>query len=143
MSHGLLGRGSCLETIWILLVQFDQRYDSTRRDRAGRWLWRLVRPFCPIHHEKMEARNPHPRLPIVGSIVVTLNHRQHTRLIFALEERRSRQFGARVPAWSRGPKLSKRSMRFRSPPSRSRRFFHAYHFHVPHKLADAALVAEL
>src|SRR5262245_63896026 len=43
MSHGLLGRGSCLETIWILLLQFEQRYDSTRRDRAGRWLWRLVR----------------------------------------------------------------------------------------------------
>src|SRR5688572_26582038 len=38
MSHGMLGRGSCLKTIWILLLQFDQRYVSTRRDRAGRCL---------------------------------------------------------------------------------------------------------
>jgi hypothetical protein len=43
MSHDLRWRGSCDITIWILLLHFDQPYDSTRRDGCGRWLWRLVR----------------------------------------------------------------------------------------------------
>jgi hypothetical protein len=58
MSHGLLGRGSCLKTIWILLFQFEHRYDSTRRDRAGRWLWRLVGLFLSTAppHDSVEYR---------------------------------------------------------------------------------------
>jgi hypothetical protein len=45
MSHGLLGRGSCLKTTLIPLLQFDQKPDTMRHDRAGGWLSRLVRLF--------------------------------------------------------------------------------------------------
>jgi hypothetical protein len=43
MSHGLLGRDSCCNQVCCPLVHFGRGNDSTRRDRAGRWLWRLVR----------------------------------------------------------------------------------------------------
>ena len=39
MSHGLLGRDSCCIRPLIRVLHSE---DSTRRDRAGRWLWRLV-----------------------------------------------------------------------------------------------------
>ena len=43
MSHDRSGRAVCFKTIRIHLLQFDHTFDSTRRDRCGRWLWRLVR----------------------------------------------------------------------------------------------------
>ena len=42
MSHDRSGRAACFRTIRIRLLQFGNRFDSTRRDRCGRWLWRLV-----------------------------------------------------------------------------------------------------
>jgi hypothetical protein len=45
MSHGLLGRDSCIRTSLFPQLRFCFSFDSTRRDRAGRWLWRLVGPF--------------------------------------------------------------------------------------------------
>jgi hypothetical protein len=42
MSHDPRRRGSCSMTIWILLLHFESKYDSTSRDGEGRWLWRLV-----------------------------------------------------------------------------------------------------
>ena len=46
MSHDRSGRAACLRTIRIHLLQFENAFDSTRRDRCGRWLWRLVRPVA-------------------------------------------------------------------------------------------------
>ena len=43
MSHAGSGRAACGMTIWILLLQFESSFASTRRDGSRRWLWRLVR----------------------------------------------------------------------------------------------------
>ncbi len=53
MSHDLRRRGSCIITIWILLLHFDQSCDSTRRDGEGRWLWRLVGPLAHVRCHSM------------------------------------------------------------------------------------------
>src|SRR5687767_14879928 len=42
MGHDLRWRDSRSITIWILLLHFDQPYDSTRRDGEGRWLRPLL-----------------------------------------------------------------------------------------------------
>jgi hypothetical protein len=43
MSHGGSGRAACSITNCSLRFQVGQSYESTRRDRPRRWLWRLVR----------------------------------------------------------------------------------------------------
>jgi hypothetical protein len=45
MSHGGSGRAACSITKHIPQLRFDYRFDSTRRDRSRRWLWRLVRQY--------------------------------------------------------------------------------------------------
>src|SRR5687768_11967649 len=45
MSHGHSGHDSCLIRKLSLLLQFEREYNSTRHDRCGRWLWRLVELF--------------------------------------------------------------------------------------------------
>ena len=56
MSHDLLGRDSCGIRVWCPLFHFGKGIDSTRRDRAGRWLWRLVRW---IEHARKSGDQPH------------------------------------------------------------------------------------
>jgi hypothetical protein len=45
MSHGGSGRAACSITQHIPQLRFDYTFDSTRRDRSRRWLWRLVRQY--------------------------------------------------------------------------------------------------
>ena len=45
MSHGHSGRGSCLVRKLGPKLHFEKGHDSTRHDRCGRWLWRLVGLF--------------------------------------------------------------------------------------------------
>src|SRR5688500_8335589 len=45
MSHGHSGRAACGIPIRIPSVHFRGSFNSTQRDRCGRWLWRLVRPI--------------------------------------------------------------------------------------------------
>jgi hypothetical protein len=55
MSHGPLGRDSCNMTIRSLEYHVRDMYESTRRDRAGRWLWRLVRPIVDFRCGALES----------------------------------------------------------------------------------------
>jgi hypothetical protein len=48
MSHTGGGRDACSNTFNISFWTFGITYHSTRRDRCPCWLWRLVRPFCPL-----------------------------------------------------------------------------------------------
>ena len=45
MSHDHSGHDSCLKSVFGSILHLGETYDSTRRDRCGRWLWRLVRHF--------------------------------------------------------------------------------------------------
>ena len=49
MSHGLLGRLAQHSGL-LSVASIRKGNDSTRRDRADRWLWRFVRRFCPTAH---------------------------------------------------------------------------------------------
>ena len=57
MSHAGTWRASCNNTLLIPWFHVENTFQSTRRDKSRRWLWRLVRPFCicNVSHVKSDA----------------------------------------------------------------------------------------
>ena len=59
MSHDHGGHGSCERKLSDPFWAFHLGFESTRHDRRGRWLWRLVRPTqtrCNLGAEKHAGR---------------------------------------------------------------------------------------
>jgi hypothetical protein len=57
MSHDRSGHDSCKQSCFSRRFHFGKRCHSTRRDRCGRWLWRLVSSMghAPNAHFEWDA----------------------------------------------------------------------------------------
>jgi hypothetical protein len=118
MSHGHSGRGSCQVRQIGPKLHFEEGHDSTRRDRCGRWLWRLVGLFLHVMRQLLK-----PIATLINTRIAIPDKKHAKRFIpaqiaaFGFSTRESRY--AANPQATQANAIKTTQQPFRNSPARS------------------------